>query len=287
METKTRDVPERGAMNIETIEVVKSEARQIAVQANGSGVPFVWGHTLLGCMAQEDATGVFGWQDLTDIARVIRFDAIGHGRSEASQNPNDHTWESRADDLWEVANNYASKEQVVLGGASMGSATALHAACKHPGRVKALILVIPPTAWEERERQVKQYLKVSFYLTLLGGRGFKWLARAARFELRRKRGFREKLERNTALHMNVDDPDTIIAALHGAAKSDLPSEELLAKLDMPTLILAWPNDRVHPVSTAEKLASILPNAILSVAVHRKEPFEWPDVVREFIQNVVR
>ena len=111
-------------MAIESIESIKGAGRQLAAEVNGDGVPFVWGHTLLGSMAQEDATGVFGWQELTDIAQIIRFDAVGHGRSEASVDPLDHTWARRADVLWEVANRYAGSEQVVLGGASMGSATA-------------------------------------------------------------------------------------------------------------------------------------------------------------------
>lgn len=167
----------------------------------------------------------------------------------------------------------------------MGSATALHAACKQPARVKALILVILPTAWEERERQIKLYNKLSVYISLLGSRGFKWMAQAAQFEIRRKPGFKEQLERNTVVHMNVDDPNTIIAALHGAAQSDLPPTEELVKLDMPTLILAWPNDRVHPVSTAEKLNSILPNSQLSIAGHCKEPYSWTYRVREFLQTL--
>ena len=84
------------------------------------------------------------------------------------------------------------------------------------------------------------------------------------------------------MQLNVDDPKTIIAALQGAARSDLPSVKLLKTLAMPTLILAWPDDRLHPVSTAKKLVELLPNASLSIASHPKEPFEWGDEVREFL-----
>lgn len=255
---------------------------QLATQVNGRGVPFIWGHTLLGSMAQEDATGVFGWQELTDIARVIRFDANGHGQSDSSHDPDDHTWEQRAEDMWAVTNNLTRSKQVVLGGASMGSATALHAACKQPEKVKGLILVIPPTAWEERYRQMDIYNKMSKYINLLGNWPFKLLQRLASFEMRSKTGFKEKLERNTARHINADDHKAIIAALRGAALSDLPSVRKLKKLTMPVLILAWPDDKVHPVSTAEKLAQLLPNATLSVASHRNAPFQWGDQVREFL-----
>ena len=41
----------------------------------------------------------------------------------------------------------------VLGGVSMGAATALAAAVQQPGRVAGLILALPPTAWDSRPRQ--------------------------------------------------------------------------------------------------------------------------------------
>ncbi|MGI9294944.1 MAG: alpha/beta fold hydrolase [Pseudomonadales bacterium] len=258
---------------------------QLATQVNGRGVPFIWGHTLLGCMAQEDATGVFGWQELTDIARVIRFDANGHGQSDSSHDPYDHTWERRAEDMWAVTNNLTRSKQVVLGGASMGGATALHAACEQPEKVKGLILVIPPTAWDERNRQVDLYNKMSTCINLLGNWPFKLLQRMASFEMRRITGFKEKLERNTARHMNTNNYKAIIAALRGAALSDLPPVRKLKRLKMPVLILAWPGDKVHPVSTAEKLAELLPNASLSVASHRNAPYQWGDQVREFLLSL--
>ena len=119
-------------MGIEAVEVVKCDTRQLAAQANGTSIPFVWGHTLLGSMAQENATGVFGWQELADIAKVIRFDAVGHGQSETSPNPADHTWERRADDIWTVAKSFTRGKRLVLGGASMGSATELLSIASHP-----------------------------------------------------------------------------------------------------------------------------------------------------------
>ena len=51
----------------------------------------------------------------------------------------------------------------------------------------------------------------------------------------------------------------------GAGLSDLPPLESLTALTQPTLILAWTGDPGHPVSTAEKLASTLPNAELHVS----------------------
>ena len=57
-----------------TVSSVRREAKSLAVDSRGSGVPFVWGHTLLGSMAQEDATGVFGWRELPDARLSVAND---------------------------------------------------------------------------------------------------------------------------------------------------------------------------------------------------------------------
>ncbi len=41
-------------------------------------------------------------------------------------------------------------QKFVAGGSSMGCATSIYAALLAPERMKALVLVIPPTAWETR-----------------------------------------------------------------------------------------------------------------------------------------
>jgi hypothetical protein len=42
--------------------------------------------------------------------------------------------------------------------------------------------------------------------------------------------------------------------LRGAGASDLPPPQVIEKLEMPVLILAWDTDPGHPLSTAEDLA---------------------------------
>ncbi|MGI9293615.1 MAG: alpha/beta fold hydrolase [Pseudomonadales bacterium] len=263
----------------------KQQKKQLASKADGQGIPFVWGHTLMGSMAQEDATGVFGWQDLTDIARVIRFDTLSHGQSSSSSVPDHHHWKRLAEDMWAIAQKYSRDSRVVLGGASMGSAIALHAALQQPERVKGLVLVIPPTGWEERRLQVARYELISKYLSILGNMPFRLFQFLARWEFRRNIGFREKLERNTARFVNTNNYRGVVAALRGAASSDLPTARELKGLNVPTLILAWRDDDVHPLSTAEKLEYFLPNATLSIAENGNTPYQWPLRVREFLLDL--
>src|SRR5690242_6825837 len=77
--------------------------------------------------------------------RVVRYDARGHGRSAATGDDADYQWSALAQDMLGVLDALGA-ETAVLGGASMGTATALHAAVSSPQRVEGLVLVIPPTA---------------------------------------------------------------------------------------------------------------------------------------------
>jgi 3-oxoadipate enol-lactonase len=256
----------------------------LACRATGSGQLFVWGHILMGSMTQEDIIGTLGWSGLKDIARIARYDARGHGRSESSEAPEDYAWPQLAKDMWAVADYYDKKKKnpIILGGASMGAATALHAACQQPKRVKALVLVIPPTAWEERNTTARPYQGFASGVELTRGlplKMLKWLPPATKASLK------GRITRVTARSMGSANPKGISAAMRGAAMSDLPPLEVLEKLQIPTLILAWPNDPVHPLSTALTLARVLPKARLEVSPTADAPDRWPQQVRRFINSL--
>ena len=141
---------------MDRIRVSGKHPADLAVEVAGEGMPFLWNHALLGSMAQDLAGGVLAWRDLTDICEVVRFDARGHGQSDSFGEPEDYTWVNQARSLWEVADHFTS-DSIILGGASMGSAVSLHAACLQPERVKGLVLVIPPRAWQWREGKAAGY----------------------------------------------------------------------------------------------------------------------------------
>jgi len=65
-------------------------------------------------------------------------------------------------------------------------------------------------------------------------------------------------------HMTATPRRQLYAALLGASRSDLPPPELLRTLDIPTLVIGWGGDPVHPQVVAEKLASLLPDARLHI-----------------------
>lgn len=86
-------------------------------------------------------------------------------------------------------------------------------------------------------------------------------------------------------HLARADDRAVAAALSGAAQSDLPPPDAFRSLDAPTLILSWRGDPVHPVSTARRLAEVMPHAELAVAQGLEDLRGWPDRVHAFLDAI--
>ena len=67
--------------------------------------------------------------------------------------------------------------------------------------------------------------------------------------------------------------------------SDLPSKEKLRQLDVPTIIFSWPDDKTHPVSTANILADRLPNVQSLVIADANDVSDWTTRACEFLDNL--
>jgi len=275
--------PETDAqVQTQRVQVRGKQPAALAAEAVGQGVPLVWSHALLGSMAQDLGGGVLAWRDLVDIARVIRFDARGHGRSDSSGTPEDYSWASQARSLWEVV-DYFDEERVVLGGASMGSGISLHAACQNPDRVSGLVLAIPPRIWEWREGKAGGYRLTANLVKFSRGLPFRLLGRIPFSS--GNASFRKNVRGVMARDLASVDHRGVVGAMRGAALSDFPPREALAQLEIPTLIFAWPDDDIHPLAVAEELHGVLPNSRLEVATRDDDPYAWPQVARDFIQSL--
>ena len=106
-----------------------------------------------------------------EYTRCVCYDARGHGASHgweetAEKDRLQFSWPHLGRDMLEVATAYGL-EPVIVGGSSMGSASALYAAIENPGLVSGLILVRPPTAWEERLARKPQLIQAARYHILL------------------------------------------------------------------------------------------------------------------------
>jgi 3-oxoadipate enol-lactonase len=242
--------------------------------------PFVWGHGLTASMAVEDATGVFDvWRDLEGW-EVVRYDARGHGTSPGPNDPAAYRWPQLARDQLALLDERGI-EAAVLGGASMGAATALWSTVLAPERVRALVLVIPPTAWATRPAQARQYrLGATVASAPLGDRVLLAAARLAP-----KPAVAAEIADHLLDGMRAIPRPRLAAILRGAADSDLPDPDTLAAAvgDRPVLLLAWEGDAGHPVATTEALAAVLPHAEVHVAADLAEVHRWPAQVHAFLR----
>ncbi|MEM9034929.1 MAG: alpha/beta hydrolase [Actinomycetota bacterium] len=248
---------------------------------DGSGTPLIWGHGLSSSMEGEDELPTIRWDEAAPGRVVVRYDARSHGESGASAAAEPHAWEALAGDQLALADALGI-DRYVGAGASMGCATALFAALAAPDRITALVLVIPPTAWETRADQTALYGAMAGVMergeveTLVGGLD----AAPVPDPFAEVTDWRDRAERR----LRSADLGRLAWVFRGAGLSDLPAPERLATIDVPAVILAWTGDPGHPVSTAEALHELLPDTRLHLAGTSDELARWSGIVAEFLDG---
>ncbi len=248
---------------------------------SGDGPDLVWGHGLTRSMATEDALSMLDWAAIRESNRVLRYDARGHGDSGSTPDPTDYSWRSLAEDQLALA-DHLGIGSYVAGGASMGCATALHAAVLAPERIRGLVLVIPPTAWHTRAAQVDAYAAMADlvaagdHATLLAGAAARPVPDPFADDPRWQQRFPELLQ-NT-------DPERLARIFRGAGTADLPPPDEIATIEVPTMILAWTGDPGHPVTTAARLQELIGGSELTVATTADGFASWTGRVQRFLSR---
>lgn len=234
-------------------------------------------------MAAEDALGTLALlRGLPGVA-LVRYDARGHGRSAAGRDEASSAWSALGADLLELCDRLALAHPFA-GGASMGVATTLHAALREPGRFAALVLVMPPTAWQTRKAQADLYRGGAALVESRGVAGYVDAMRAA-LRARPIPGFDEAMQETMLDALRAKSAVELARLLRGAAMSDLPAADALSTLAIPTLLLPIRDDPGHPLSTAERLAAVMPRAELRVVRDAAELARSRDVVAQFLARV--
>ncbi len=242
--------------------------------------PFIWAHELCSSIAHEDELGLFPCSDLAGSRPVVRYDARGHGASPGGYEERSYRWSAMVDDMLRAAEG-----PFVAGGIGMGVATALYAAVRAPRRVAALVLVLPPAAWDARASASAVYEADADLAEMSGlprlveavrGRPLSPLLAEVRSDAREV----------DARHLQAMDPKFLTPLLRAAARSDLPRPEEVRGVIVPTLILAWEDDPDHPVATAQGLADAMVQADLRIAHDVADTKAWPVVVEEFLADAM-
>lgn len=249
-----------------TFEVPGAELA-VALSDEG-GHPVVQLHGLTSSRARDRVLNLDLGRGLSGT-RLLRYDARGHGRSTGRKVPEDYQWQNLAEDLLRLLDDWFPGERVHGVGPSMGAGTLLHAASREPDRFCGLTLMVPPTAWETRAAQAENYRVAAELIEAAGVEAFLATTRQAT----------PPPATIGAPETVPDVVDTLLPSLfRGAALSDLPAPAAIARIEVPTTILAWIDDPGHPLSTAESLAGVLPQSTLTVAHTPEDVATWPGIL---------
>ena len=249
---------------------------------SGSGPVLVWAHGLMHSMDFETRTGWFHPTENDGVCRV-RYDARGHGHSPGGTDSAAYLWSAQADDLLAIASAHTALPRA-LGGHSMGAASALLAALKSPELTSCLILATPPTAWQTRPRQVHRYRQMQ---RIIEQRGLSSLVNLTMQNPALPDWLLQAHPQHAAASQQALSgmhAPTLTAILEAACACDLPARSALHHLEVPTLILGWRDDPIHPTQSAELLAEALPVADLHIIDSASVLQRWPLQISEFVRR---
>jgi pimeloyl-ACP methyl ester carboxylesterase len=246
----------------------------IAAETFGNGPPLIFAH---GLTSHHRMTRL-EMEPLAGRHRVILFDQRGHGASTPVTNAALYTPERMAGDLRAVLDALGI-EQAIVGGESMGAATALAFALAHPQRVAALLLTAPAFG-DSPNPDSQRMLDMGKSLAQLGMAEFLSVAAVRQ---RTQFNWAPELVRFVAELFSAHEADSLATALQTVPRwLPLPDMAPLAQFQPPTCIVAWDGDPVHPIELARRMAAALPNATLQTMAPLPALFlDPPEVGRRY------
>ena len=210
---------------------------------------------------------------------LIRYDLRGHGLSEAPPPPY-----SAADLARDAAGLLDGLEigSVVICGLSVGGVIAQQFAIDYPARVRALVLcdtgarIGSVASWEER-------------MAIVRAKGLAALA-APSMERWFTEDFRRRRSDQVRGYANMvvrGSPEGYIGTC--CALRDADFTQAGASIDKPTLVVCGEQDIATPPEMARQLASVIPNARLSIIPNAAHIscVEQPNVLADQIKNFLR
>ncbi len=220
----------------------------------GSGVPFVFQHGL-----GADVSQTFDLFTPPPGFRLLSFDCRAHGETRPVGDPEKISIDTFADDLRALL-DHLNIARTVVGGISMGAATALTFALRHPGRTLGLVLSRPAWLDESRAAGMKIFPVIAQFIRQHGA----WEG-AQRFQ-----------QTETFQEVRRVSPDNAASLLGQfahprAAETAVKLERIPAhvpahpraawrNITVPTLVLANRRDAIHPFEFGETFAREIPGA---------------------------
>ncbi len=204
--------------------------------------------------------------------RVIRFDQVGHGLT-GPDPAGDYSRDNYVEDIRKVA-DALGLDRFVLGGNSMGGKHAMAFAARYPARLTGLVLVDAsggPMLQLDRKEEKKDSGNIGFTIARLPG------VNLIAEQITPRALIRQSLEQSVSVK-SVASPAAVdryweLLRYPGnrratLARFSLPydplTQEEIAGLPHPTLILWGAEDRLIPLEAGQWLAKVIPDSTLAV-----------------------
>jgi pimeloyl-ACP methyl ester carboxylesterase len=178
-------------------------------------------------------------------------------------------------------------ERAVVGGNSMGAATALRFAMAHPERVEALILTA--IAFADRPNPaVEQLRQIGWDVARLGIEGY--LAAVTATEWPAAGMSSEAIAFRAGIWRQHDAASIAAACWTVSGWIPVPDLTALSTILCPVLVVAWDGDAVHPLEFGRRIAGVLPNGRLElsdVITYYNDPDAIGRLCARFLENTRR
>lgn len=247
---------------------------------SGHGQPFIWLHGMLNSVASDSVYSLVDLDQLDKTCKIIRYDYCNKSAS------GNYTWPALAEEFAGVLDSLKT-DSCTAGGLSMGAGTILHAAVNFPERIKAMILVTPPPAWESRKKIQAVYRKIAQktnadYIPEMVKRLVNLTPDPPEYYAKVYPGVQQKLVE----HRLSFEPAYYTRIYLDGAASDFPEREQISAIHVPTLIIAHPDDVNHPLKTALELNRLIDNSELIVVNNYSEHLELQQKVQNFMSRTL-
>ncbi|MEO6397542.1 MAG: alpha/beta hydrolase [Tepidiformaceae bacterium] len=244
----------------------------------GVGPLAVFGHGLMGSIEQVTPAG----RQLDALLRRVRlltYDARGHGQSGGPEDASEYTWETMGRDMSALI-DFVGEPQAIVGGASMGAATALWVALERPEQVKALVILMPPPLGHEPQRATAEKQEIAT-LELISAAVQNFGIEKTVEIARGFPGFAANAEEadERARWLLSQNPLTLLYAIRGLVSAPFHDPEEYRRISVPTTVMAHEGDGLHPARAARLLGEMIPNCILKIA---PQPDYWQQHPSEFL-----
>jgi pimeloyl-ACP methyl ester carboxylesterase len=236
---------------------------RLRYEISGDGPTIVWLHGLMGSIDRSRAFGE-GMDGLAERGfRLIAYEARGHGDSGYTENEADYTWSSHANDMRALL-DALDIERAIIGGGSMGAGTSIVFALDHPERIEKLVLLAPPPLAATIETAQQVFCGLASLIDAVGRE------KAAEIVMQLPQYTELKASDHKAYELmrewlSTVHPKATPFAIRGLLNGPALPEERFGEIGVPTLIVAHPDDPIHPASTAEKLHESIDGSQLVMA----------------------